>query len=1238
MGKNRADAFESRAFQALGARARPQGASRARRSDAARARMGPDDARATCALCPSAPRARRPKKALRRCLDALDADEWLAPVLVDDRDDAPSRFHQACALWCPEVYFDGERGRLRRVRDAARRARRLRCARCGERGAAIGCAVDECPKSYHLVCAHEDGCSFALGEFALACARHAGRLARERPNARWADVGVEDVGGEGAEGGGSGDGANGASAGARPAAAVVAAQAAPGATPILNRIRAGAEISRGRKQKGKKKKRVKMNDDRFMNTREGEIYRAVVEAGIRLRAEEERGQGPIEDDDEAFRLRESRRLEKDKEAIPRVVIGGGIGTSIYSQGWDSLAGMEEHVKILKELTLLPLTYPEMFERLGAGAARGVLLHGPPGTGKTAAVRALLGAAAKGPRPISFFSRLGADCLGKYSGEAERKLRLLFEEAEKRQPSIIFFDEIDGLAPARRGSGGSGAQDEIHSSVVATLLALMDGLSGRGSVVVIASTNRPDAVDPALRRPGRFDRELFFGLPDSRARAEILAVHTRAWTPQPSRDTLAAVAARTEGCAGADLRAIANAALMSALKRSCPSLLRGDPTRDSLAAELEARLPPPESAQMALEEAQAASAAGHIGASLTLEQFEALAKRVSVYWPIEDEHHEATIVGYDRNTARHRLQYDDSNLFDGEEVWMQLFRSNVIVRVLEYDSESADFVVGGHPQTRAATRTRVRESIERARALLESHRASRQSGVSVSPADWTMALATSSSACSARSAAAALVPRGRTLDTYLSPILGEYTNQLVTELIKRGAPLSQRTRSTEIGDTMDDTAEHTSSDGSGCRVLIAGAGDCAQREVMDVVLHSLSGTSSHLINIATLIAQGDGDAARGVAVALLEPLRQAARTKRTLVMPDLELWALARTVAPHEDGQDSAVTTSALWDLVQSTIAECYAEGAIGEQTGGLYIVATVNLPKCVLPSAVSHFFERSGVVTDVQPRLDSDSISKSVELAASVIADVDVPLAYLEARRHVTPPAGARMFKTVESEEPEETSMAACEALRIRVRRARAIVRAAIAKCVKELVRTRRFDRFFDRSEQAARLVGLALDRKIGDPHRFVKDLRACAKSMKPRKNTHTNIHKPVVSLGFNAVDTLESWLHLGVSKLYDEYVEKDAEYDEALRRAATPRARAHEPKPAPMDGDSALASTAPTAPTTVPPRARGDVFAAATSALLERLRGGSETSVARIRTVIEDARQTFRADELNRASTRPTP
>lgn len=214
--------------------------------------------------------------------------------------------------------------------------------------------------------------------------------------------------------------------------------------------------------------------------------------------------------------------------------------------------------------MLPLLYPEFFSSLGLTPPRGVLLHGHPGTGKTLVVRALIGACSQGNRRIAYFARKGADCLGKYVGDAERQLRLLFQVAERCQPSIIFFDEIDGLAPCR-----SRQQDQTHNSVVATLLSLLDGLKSRGSVVVIGATNRPDAIDPALRRPGRFDREVYFPLPTFEDRSAILSLHTKKWPSPISGAFLSFVASQTVGYAGADLQAICTQAAINALKRTCP---------------------------------------------------------------------------------------------------------------------------------------------------------------------------------------------------------------------------------------------------------------------------------------------------------------------------------------------------------------------------------------------------------------------------------------------------------------------------------------------------------------------------------------------------------------------------------------------------------------------------------------------------------------------------------------------
>ncbi|MCO5602809.1 hypothetical protein L7F22_056948 [Adiantum nelumboides] len=234
--------------------------------------------------------------------------------------------------------------------------------------------------------------------------------------------------------------------------------------------------------------------------------------------------------------------------------------------FSSVGGLDQHIQQLKEMVSLPLLYPEVFQRFKVTPPRGVLFHGPPGTGKTLVARALAASCSSSGQQISFFMRKGADCLSKWVGEAERQLRLLFEEARASQPSIIFFDEIDGLAPVR-----SSKQDQIHASIVSTLLALMDGMDGRGQVVVIGATNRPDSVDPALRRPGRFDREFYFALPNREARKSIINIHTQGWDPpldDSFKDRLAEV---TKGYGGADLRALCTEAALNAIQRRYPQI-------------------------------------------------------------------------------------------------------------------------------------------------------------------------------------------------------------------------------------------------------------------------------------------------------------------------------------------------------------------------------------------------------------------------------------------------------------------------------------------------------------------------------------------------------------------------------------------------------------------------------------------------------------------------------------------
>ena len=232
--------------------------------------------------------------------------------------------------------------------------------------------------------------------------------------------------------------------------------------------------------------------------------------------------------------------------------------------FSKVGGLQGHIDQLKEMVQLPLLYPELFQRFHVTPPRGVLFHGPPGTGKTLLARALANSVGHGGRKITFYMRKGADALSKWVGEAEKQLRLLFEEARRTQPSIIFFDEIDGLAPVR-----SSKQEQIHASIVSTLLALMDGMDGRGQVIVIGATNRPDNIDPALRRPGRFDREFYFPLPDKEGRLSILEIHTKDWGLSDQFKHM--LAERTKGYGGADLRALCTEAALNAIQRTYPQI-------------------------------------------------------------------------------------------------------------------------------------------------------------------------------------------------------------------------------------------------------------------------------------------------------------------------------------------------------------------------------------------------------------------------------------------------------------------------------------------------------------------------------------------------------------------------------------------------------------------------------------------------------------------------------------------
>ena len=228
--------------------------------------------------------------------------------------------------------------------------------------------------------------------------------------------------------------------------------------------------------------------------------------------------------------------------------------------YEDIGGLSREIRDIREMIEVPLRHPELFAKLGINPPRGVLLHGPPGTGKTLIARAVAS-----ETDANFISISGPEVVSKFYGESEERLRQIFEEAQKAAPSIIFIDEIDSIAPKREEVSG-----DMERRVVAQLLALMDGLSSRGELIVIAATNRPNALDPAIRRGGRFDREIEIGIPDKNGRLEILYVHTRGMPLDENLD-LKEIAEITHGFVGADLSSLCKEAAMRTLKRALPDL-------------------------------------------------------------------------------------------------------------------------------------------------------------------------------------------------------------------------------------------------------------------------------------------------------------------------------------------------------------------------------------------------------------------------------------------------------------------------------------------------------------------------------------------------------------------------------------------------------------------------------------------------------------------------------------------
>jgi transitional endoplasmic reticulum ATPase len=233
--------------------------------------------------------------------------------------------------------------------------------------------------------------------------------------------------------------------------------------------------------------------------------------------------------------------------------------------YEDIGGLKNEVQKVREMIELPLRHPEIFDRIGIEAPKGVLLHGPPGTGKT-----LLAQAVATEPNANFYSISGPEIMSKFYGESEERLREVFKEAEENAPSIIFIDEIDSIAPKREEVSG-----DVEKRVVSQLLTLMDGIQSRGKLVVIGATNRPNAIDPALRRPGRFDREIDIGIPDEQGRLDILLIHTRGM-PLTEDVDLESIAKVTHGFVGADLEALSKEAAMRSLRKILPEINLEEP--------------------------------------------------------------------------------------------------------------------------------------------------------------------------------------------------------------------------------------------------------------------------------------------------------------------------------------------------------------------------------------------------------------------------------------------------------------------------------------------------------------------------------------------------------------------------------------------------------------------------------------------------------------------------------------
>ena len=508
--------------------------------------------------------------------DMPDGEDILGPFW-NHRRSCYSYAHRKCALWSPQVYQRHDR--LVNVVLEMNRARSITCVTCKKGGASIGCMVDDCRRSYHLTCAAVSGCLLNQETYQMWCSRCSLQRTLDRVEEELVDHRQ------------------------KPWMRVRVRQRAAKQLEVL--------VSRSKKEP------LPQSDYHLMktafHTSIGRIYDKSVDAYQALTSTKpplSTAKSAISTHEEGTassvsgKRKVSTTLDRDRLARIRMKFvvspereeedndGRGGSAIPRTEGWSGIGGLSREVRQIKECVLLPLMYPELFAKHGVEPPRGVILYGPPGTGKTSLARALAESCtvvdeSGEERKVTFFHHKAADLLSKFIGETEQQLRELFEAAKLCAPSIIFFDEVDALVPVR-----SSKQNQVHSSIVTTLLSLMDGLEDRGSVFVMAATNRVDAVDPALRRPGRFDREVYVGLPNREQRKEILRIHISPLvTDNPhlvedaALDRLCEV---TRGFSGADIKALCSEAIVSAVMRANPLVVdtKGATGRGGKAAERE----------------------------------------------------------------------------------------------------------------------------------------------------------------------------------------------------------------------------------------------------------------------------------------------------------------------------------------------------------------------------------------------------------------------------------------------------------------------------------------------------------------------------------------------------------------------------------------------------------------------------------------------------------------------------